>query len=185
MTRLATLLVVIAAFMLIEARRAARHEQVQRRRGAIEPPNDVYPLMQVMYPGVFLAMIVDGALHASPPARVVVSGVLLFAAGKALKWWAIVTLGECWTFRVLVAPSMTRVRRGPYRLMRHPNYVGVLGELAGGSLIAGAPIAGPIGTLVFAALMAARVRVENRALDAILAPAEGAVLRARRHAETP
>jgi methyltransferase len=185
MTRLVTLLVVIAAFMLIEARRAARHEQVQRGRGAIEPPNDVYPLMRVVYPGVFLAMIVDGALHASPPAQVIVSGVLLFAAGKALKWWSIVTLGECWTFRVLVVPSMARIRRGPYRLMRHPNYVGVLGELAGASLIAGAPVAGPIGTLIFSALMAARVRVENRALDAILAPGEGPVLQARRHAETP
>jgi methyltransferase len=185
MTRLATLLVVIAAFMLIEARRAARHEQVQRARGAIEPPNDVFPLMQVLYPGVFLAMIADGAMHAAPPAWAVVTGVLLFAAGKALKWWAIVTLGECWTFRVLVAPSMRRIRSGPYRLMRHPNYVGVLGELAGGFLIAGAPIAGPIGTVIFAALMAARVRVENRALDAILAPAGGPVQQARRHSEAP
>jgi len=167
-TRFLALLIVIAAFMIVEARRAVRNEQAQRARGGVEPQNDVYRLMQVAYPGVFLAMIADGVLHPAPPTALVVLGVVIFALGKALKWWAIVSLGPCWTFRVLVVPHSVAVRSGPYRLLRHPNYVGVVGELAGAALVAGAPIAGPLGTALFIALMAARVRVENRALDAIL-----------------
>jgi methyltransferase len=166
--RLFTLLVVIAAFMIVEARRAARNEQAQRARGAVEPQQDVYRVMQVAYPGVFLAMIAEGALHSAPPIPFVALGAVIFALGKALKWWAIVSLGACWTFRVLVVPQSVAVRAGPYRVMRHPNYVGVVGELVGAALVAGAPIAGPLGTALFVALMAARVRVENRALDAIL-----------------
>jgi methyltransferase len=179
MTRLAILFGIITAFMLLEARRASRNEAAQRSRGAVEPPHDVYPLMQILYPGVFLAMIVDGALHPAPPSAVVAAGALIFAAGKTLKWWAIVTLGECWTFRVLVVPGAVPIRRGPYRVLRHPNYVGVVGELAGAAMVAGAPVAGPIGTVMFVALMGARVRVENRALNAILAPRDipGAPLR--------
>jgi methyltransferase len=182
--RLATLSIVIAAFMLIEARRAARNEKAQRARGAIEPASDVYPLMRIVYPGVFVAMVADGATRPSPAARLIALGVTMFAAGKALKWWAILALGECWTFRVLVVPGAAAIRRGPYRLLRHPNYAGVVGELVGASLIAGAAVAGPVGTLIFVALMAARVRVENRALNAILAPHDGLAARASRHAGT-
>ena len=52
-------------------------------------------------------------------------------AAKALKWWAILTLGRFWTFRVIVVPGATLVAGGPYRWLRHPNYVGVIGELVG------------------------------------------------------
>jgi methyltransferase len=182
--RLVGILVVVSTFMLVEARRAARNEAAQRARGAIEPAHDVYPLMQIMYPGVFLAMILDGALHAPPASATVAAGALIFAAGKALKWWAIVTLGDCWTFRVLVVPGAPPIHRGPYRLLRHPNYIGVAGELAGTALMAGSAIAGPIGTVMFVALMGARVRVENRALNAILAPRDRLASRDVRHADT-
>ena len=46
--------------MLVEARRAAANERAQRARGGIEPKHDVYPFMQIAYPGVFLAMIGEG-----------------------------------------------------------------------------------------------------------------------------
>jgi methyltransferase len=95
---------------------------------------------------------------------VALAGGLLFAAAKALKYWAIATLGERWTFRVLVPPGSTRTSVGPYRVMRHPNYVAVMGELLGFALIGQAPIAGAIALIGFGALIRARVRVEERAL---------------------
>ncbi|MGC4084853.1 MAG: isoprenylcysteine carboxylmethyltransferase family protein [Vicinamibacterales bacterium] len=168
MLRLFLLAAVIAVAMSIEARRAAGNERAQRARGGIEPRHDVYPLMQVAYPGVFLAMLWEGLFRPAPPLAMIVLGGVVFAAGKALKWWAILTLGQAWTFRVIVVPGMPLVDRGPYRLLRHPNYVGVVGELVGTALVAGAPVAGVLGTLFFGALMLLRVRLENRALDAIL-----------------
>jgi methyltransferase len=157
--------VVVFACMLLEARRAGRNEREQRARGGIEPAGDVYALMQVAYPGAFLAMLVEGTLRGPADPRLVAAGALLFAAAKALKYWTIAALGRCWTFRVLVVPGMRLVTGGPYRWLRHPNYVAVAGELAGVALMTGAAIAGPLGTAGFLLLIARRVRVED---DAIL-----------------
>jgi methyltransferase len=94
-----------------------------------------------------------------------VVGVIVFALAKAIKYWAIATLGSRWTFRVLVPPASPLVQHGPYRFMRHPNYLGVMGEVAGMAIIARAIIAGVLSVLVFVVLIAIRIRVEERALD--------------------
>lgn len=159
---------IIYSIMLAEAARARRNEQFQRARGGREPDGDVYDIMRLAYPGVFLAMLAEGAVRGVPPANLIAAGAAVFAASKALKWWAIVSLGEAWTFRVIVVPGAARVAAGPYRYLNHPNYVAVIGEIVAIALAAGALITGSIAVAFFGALIARRVRVENRALDAIL-----------------
>ena len=154
--------------MLFEARRAARNERAQRARGGLEPPGDVYRIMRVAYPAAFLTMIVEGAIRGTPPVAVFVAGGVLFAVAKALKWWAIRALGPCWTFRVIVVPGSVPVTSGPYRQMRHPNYLAVVGELIAVALMSGARVTGPLATAAFCVLMLRRIAVENRALGAIL-----------------
>ena len=154
--------------MLVEARRAARNERGQRARGGLEPPGDVYRIMQVAYPAAFLAMIVEGAIRGTPPAAAYLAGGALFVAAKAFKWWAILALGPCWTFRVIVVPGTVPVASGPYRWVPHPNYLAVIGELIAVALMSGARVAGPLATAVFGMLILRRIAVENRALDAIL-----------------
>lgn len=152
--------------MAVEAVRARRNEQAQLARGGVEPPGDVYPLMRVAYPATFLAMILEGLWRGAPPPAAAAFGAVLFAAAKALKWWAIVALGPFWTFRVVVVPGVTLVSRGPYRWLRHPNYLGVLGELAGIALATGAVWSGTASLVTFGILIAKRVTVEERALSA-------------------
>ena len=151
--------------LVVEARRAAHNERAQRARGGVEPAGDVYGAMRVAYPGAFLAMIAEGAIRGAPPPRVILAGVLLFAAAKALKWWAIRALGPAWTFRVIVVPGAPLVTSGPYRYLRHPNYIAVVAELAGVALMAGAPVTGPIAAAAFGLLILRRIGVEGRALD--------------------
>jgi methyltransferase len=151
--------------MLIEARRAARNERAQLKRGGVEPPDDVYKMMRVAYPACFLAMLVEGAWRGMPPLAVLTTGATLFVLAKALKWWAILTLGPFWTFRVIVVPGVPLVVRGPYRWLRHPNYVGVVGELAGAALMTGALVTGPIATAGFLILLSKRIAVESRMLQ--------------------
>jgi methyltransferase len=158
------------AFMLAEAWRASRNEQRQRSRGGREPSGDVYALMQPAYPGIFLLMLAEGLVRGPQASEVVGIGLLIFAAAKALKWWAILTLGDYWTFRVIVVPGTFAVRSGPYRFVRHPNYLGVVGEIVGVALACGASVTGPLAFLIFGALLLKRIQVENRALDAILPP---------------
>jgi methyltransferase len=158
------LLAVAFVPMLAEAWYSARNERRLRARGAVEPPGDVYRTMKVVYPACFAAMIMEGWLRHHGAPDTVWTGAMLFAAAKALKYWAIVSLGERWSFRVLVPPGSRRTFRGPYRFMRHPNYVGVAGELAGMALLAGALVSGVAAVVIFAALLLLRIRVEERAL---------------------
>jgi methyltransferase len=159
---------VVFGMMLIEARRASRNERRQRARGGVVAADDapVYAMMQVAYPAAFASMLAELAARGGPRAGVFIIGAAVFSAAKALKWWAIRELGPCWTFRVIVVPGVPLVNGGPYRYVRHPNYIGVFGELAGAALMSGAVISGPIATAAFTALMARRIAVEQRALDA-------------------
>jgi len=161
-----TLFAVVFAFMLVEARRAVANERAQRARGGIEPSGDVYGLMQVLYPGSFLAMFAEGAWRGVPPLPLLVSGATIFATAKALKWWAILSLGPFWTFRVIVVPGSRRIVTGPYQFVPHPNYVAVVGEFVGVGVMAGAAVSGPLTLLAFAALLVKRIAVEERALRA-------------------
>jgi methyltransferase len=152
--------------MIIEARRAANHERAQRARGGVEAAGDVYRVMAIAYPAAFLLMILEGVWRGPVTMPVFAVGLLLFVAAKALKWWAILSLGRFWTFRVIVIPGAPLVARGPYRLVRHPNYLGVAGELVSAAIMTGARVAGPLGTIAFCALMLRRVQIEGRALRA-------------------
>lgn len=169
MTALAPSTVVVAAVivfvpMVVEAAVSARHERGLRAAGAVEPRGDVYRAMAVAYPGAFAAMIVEGVVRGARPDVWWTAGLAVFAAAKALKYWAIISLGTRWTFRVLVPLRSTRTARGPYRWLAHPNYVAVAGELIGVALAMHAAVAGPLGIAGFGWLMMRRIRVEDIAL---------------------
>ena len=166
----ALILAVVFAPMLVEARRAAANERAQLARGGVEAGGDVYQLMRVAYPGAFLLMIVEGTMRGGPSRGFLIVGLALFLAAKVLKWSAILALGQAWTFRVITVPRGALVKTGPYRLFRHPNYVGVAGELAGVALMSGALVAGPLAVLGFGALILKRITVEERALQASALP---------------
>lgn len=161
------LIVLVLAFlpMAFEARLSARHERALRAAGAIEPADDVYRWMQMAYPAAFVTMAFEAAIRAVGFNQLSALGTVVFVLGKALKYWAIATLGSRWTFRVLVPPSSSLIEHGPYRYLRHPNYVGVIGELVGLALAARAAISGILSVALFAALIVLRIRVEERALN--------------------
>jgi methyltransferase len=150
--------------MLLEARRSAVNERTLRAAGAREPAGDVYPVMQVAYPLCFLLPIAEAWVRGHEWNATATTGAAVFVAAKALKYWAIATLGTRWTFRVLVPPLSTRIVAGPYRVLRHPNYVAVAGELIGVALMTRAVLSGPVAVAAFVALMLLRIRTEEQAL---------------------
>ena len=155
---------VVFGFLLLETFRASANERAQRARGGHEPPGDVYTIMRIVYPAAFVAMFGEGAWRGAPPREAVLAGMLVFLAAKLLKWWAILSLGRCWTFRVIVVPGAALVAAGPYRWLRHPNYVGVMGELAGVALMTGAVLSGVAGFVTFGGLVLKRISLEEHAL---------------------
>ncbi len=155
---------IVYALMIGEAVLSRRHERTLRARGAVEPRDDVYAVMQFAYPLAFAVPLLEGAWRGAGNAIWWASGCLLFVAGKAVKYWAIRTLGPLWSFRVLVVPGVPLITRGPYRFMRHPNYAGIFGEIAGVAAMMAAPVSGVVALLVFGVLLWKRVRVEEEAL---------------------
>lgn len=150
--------------MVFEARRSEANARALTARGAREPEDDVHGAMRIAYPACFVAIALEAWLRQRAISNVFLAGAIVFLAAKSLKYWAIASLGPRWTFRVLVPPRSSRVACGPYRYMRHPNYVGVAGELIGMALMAQAPVTGSLAVVAFGGLILVRIRVEERAL---------------------
>src|SRR4029079_11503276 len=93
--------------------------------------------------------------------------VVVVAATQALRWWCIRTLGQQWNTRVVVVPGLPLVRSGPYRLLRHPNYVAVVVEGIALPLVHACWVAALVCTVANAFVLAVRLRVENAALATV------------------
>lgn len=159
-----TLVVAVLLLMLVEAQLSNHNERLLRARGAIEPPDDVIHLMRIAYPLSFVLMGAEGMARGALDGGTLLVGLTVFTIAKALKFWAIASLGVRWSFKVLVLPRAPLVSSGPYRILRHPNYVAVTGELVGVAIALAAPITGALGTLCFVWLMRRRIQIEERAL---------------------
>jgi methyltransferase len=158
-------LAAVLVMMLAELWLSMSNERVLRANGAIEANDPVFAVMRLAYPGVFVAMAVEGAIGGVQPGPMVFTGVAVMFAAKALKFWAIASLGTRWTYKVLVIPALPLVTTGPYRWMRHPNYVAVVGELIAMALMTRARVTGPLGTLFFGWLLWRRITAEERAME--------------------
>jgi methyltransferase len=158
------IIVIVFVLMLAELWLSRSNERTLRAHGAFEAKDDVYATMAWAYPVSFVAMGLEGALVGPGSDVVFAGGVAIFVVAKAIKYWAIVSLGPRWTFRVLVVPGAPLVTHGPYAWVRHPNYVGVIGELIGVALLVSAPVTGFLTTAGFALLLRHRIAIEDRAL---------------------
>ncbi|MEV7681370.1 isoprenylcysteine carboxyl methyltransferase family protein [Streptomyces sp. NPDC088341] len=154
---------------LVVARRNARWSL---ERGAVERGQGHYPPMVVLHTALLLGCLAEVWLTGRPFAPAL--GWTMFAvavAAQGLRWWCIRTLGPRWNTRVLVVPGLPLVTGGPYRLLRHPNYVAVVAEGLALPLVHGAWITALVFTVLNAALLTVRIRCENGALETAAAGA--------------
>jgi methyltransferase len=83
---------------------------------------------------------------------------------QIFRFWVLAALGRRWTIRIIVVPGEKLVARGPYRLLRHPNYAVVTGEMAAVPLALGLPLYALLFSILNAAVLAIRIPAENAAL---------------------
>ena len=105
------------------------------------------------------------------PAALAWSMTGLVVASQALRWWCIATLGRRWNTRVIVVPGLAPVRTGPYRVLRHPNYVAVVIEGIALPLVHAAWVTAALFTVANASLLRVRIRAEEAALATLPASA--------------
>lgn len=128
-------------------------------RGGVEKSPGHYPLIVIMH-AAWLALLWIMAASAA------VDWVWLavFVILQGLRVWVIATLGERWTTRIIVVPGETRVRRGPYRYVAHPNYWIVAAELIALPMALGQPLIAVVFTVLNAGVLWVRIRAEAAAL---------------------
>jgi len=100
-----------------------------------------------------------------PPSLITVAAVSLVAA-TFLRWWSIRSLGRTWNVRAVVPEDLEPVERGPYRHIRHPNYVAVALEMAALPLLGGAWRSAIALSVADGLVLAHRIRAEESLLDA-------------------
>ena len=171
MTAYTVLVLLVAAERLAELAVARRNAAWSARRGGVEHGRGHYPVMVVLHTGLLAGCLAE-TYAAGRPFQPVLGWTMaaLVAAAQALRWWCISALGPRWNTRVIVVPGLPLVASGPYRLMRHPNYVAVVVEGAALPLVHGAWITAVCFAAVNLPLLAVRLRCENAALDGSAAP---------------
>jgi methyltransferase len=159
------LLLVVAAERVAELVVAQRNLRWARGRGAVEAGQRHYPFMVVLHVALLVGALAEVLLLDRPFYLWLAAPMLaILAAAQALRWWCIRTLGRQWNTRVVVVPGMPLVRSGPYRWLRHPNYVAVVAEGVALPLIHTAWLTAFLFTALNAALLTARIRCENKLL---------------------
>lgn len=145
-----------------------RHAAWSFARGGVEYGRGHYPFMVVLHTGLLVGAVAEVWLRR--PDFVPVLGwtmLALVVLSQALRWWCIATLGHQWNTRVIVVPGLSLVHAGPYRLLRHPNYVAVVVEGFALPLVHSAWVTAVVFTVLNAGLLAVRLSVENSALTAL------------------
>lgn len=159
------LLGVVIVERLVELSIAKRNTSNLLRRGALEVGSGHYPTMVMMHTLFLISAPLEVWLLDRPliPALAVVMLSLLFGA-MALRYWVIATLGERWTTRIICLPGAPLVATGPYRYLRHPNYLAVVVETFALPMVHTAWVTAIVFTLCNALLLRIRIDVEDKAL---------------------
>jgi methyltransferase len=159
------LIAAVAVERLAEVVVAERNRRWSRERGGIEAGSRHYPAMVLLHAALLVGCLVEvAALHRPFIPVLGLPMLALVVAAQALRWWCITALGRQWNTRVIVVPGAPRVTGGPYRWIPHPNYVAVIVEGIALPLVHGAWLTAALFTVLNAALLKTRVRVENAAL---------------------
>jgi methyltransferase len=159
----AAILAAVALQRLAELVLARRNTRALLAAGGVEVGAGHYPFLVGVH---VLWFVVLAAWIARGPAAFHGEWAAAYLALQPLRAWTMLSLGRFWTTRIITVPGVPPVRRGPYRFVRHPNYIVVAGEIAALPLAFGAwPLAVAF-TVLNAVALTLRLRAENAALAA-------------------
>jgi len=159
------LLALVALERGVELVLSARNVRLARSRGGVETGQGHYPVMAAFHGAFLSACALEVVLLRRPfPGAVGWLALAAVLAAQALRYWAVATLGWRWNTRIVVVPGAAPVTGGPYRFVRHPNYVAVIAEMLALPLVHGAWLTALVFSVGNAWLLRVRIRAEEHAL---------------------
>lgn len=159
------LLVVVGIERLVEVGISRRNQRAMQGRGAQKVPEPHFPWLVMFHAAVLIAAGAEVLFLHRPliPALAILMGIL-FIFSNALRYWVIWLLGGLWNVQIMDSSRLGIVTSGPYRWIRHPNYVGVILEVFSLPLIHTAWITAIVGTLGYLEVLRRRVAMEDAVL---------------------
>jgi methyltransferase len=157
---------VLAAQRIGELVHSARNERRLRARGGREHAAGHFPLIVLVHALLPVLLVTEVVGLGARPGPLWPLWLLVWLAAQALRYAAVHALGDRWSVRIWVVPGEPLVRRGPYRFLRHPNYVAVVLELIAAPLAFGAWRTALVVSALDLVALALRIRAEERALGA-------------------
>ncbi|MEU7824673.1 isoprenylcysteine carboxyl methyltransferase family protein [Catellatospora sp. NPDC049133] len=159
------LILAVAVERLVELVVSKRHAAWALANGGREYGRGHYPYMVALHTALLAGCLAEVWLLDRPFLPALGWTMLaLVAASQALRWWCVTTLGRRWNTLVIVVPGLPLVDRGPYRWLKHPNYLAVVVEGFALPLVHTAWLTALAFTLLNFAMLAVRIRVEDAAL---------------------
>jgi len=169
-TSRAAYLVLLGAFAaerLIELFISRAHVRAAFAHGAIEAGQGHFRFMALLHGAFFVSCFAEVFIVGrSFPGLLGFAALLFFLLAQVLRYAAIAALCHRWSVRIIVWPDRSPVTTGPYRWIRHPNYIAVAVEVLFLPLVHGAWITAVVFSIANAAILAVRIREEERALGA-------------------
>ena len=151
--------------LIFEVRLSRRNSAALVRQGALNVAPRTLPIMTALYVLMYAGTWLEYLYLRMPVSLSWFAGAgAVYIAAKLLKFWAVRSLGPYWTMKVLVLPGSKTVTTGPYRWIRHPNYVAVLMEIAGTTLAGRAFWTCMTVLALFCVVLYYRIRVEEDTL---------------------
>ena len=154
------ILALVALQRLVEVVYADRNTRALLANGAVEVGAAHYPFIVLLHVTWLIAVILllpaGATIHWVP--------FVIFLLLQMARIWVIATLGPYWTTRIITLDRAPLVRTGPYRLVRHPNYLIVAGEIAMLPLAFGEVFVCLLFSVLNGAVLAWRIRTEDTAL---------------------
>ncbi|MEV4413436.1 isoprenylcysteine carboxyl methyltransferase family protein [Catellatospora sp. NPDC049609] len=159
------LILAVAGERLVELVVSKRHARWALANGGREYGRGHYPYMVALHTALLAGCLAEVWLLDRPFVPALGWSMLaLVLASQALRWWCVATLGRRWNTLVIVVPGLPLVDRGPYRFLRHPNYLAVVVEGFALPLVHSAWLTALAFTLLNFVMLAVRIRVEDAAL---------------------
>ena len=149
---------------LIELLVARRNEQWMKSQGAIEAGASHYRYMVAMHVCFFVSLIAEVFYFDLSPPPLWPVWLCIFLLAQVMRIWCLASLGKYWNTKIIVLPGANVVRRGPYKFIRHPNYVIVATELIVLPLLFNAYFTAILFTLLNIWMMTVRIPEEEEAL---------------------
>ncbi|UOY93418.1 hypothetical protein MUG87_04650 [Ectobacillus sp. JY-23] len=143
---------------------AKKNERHMKERGALEFGQAHYTYMVLMHVSFLLCTVTEVIWLHKSPSRLWPMLLCIFIITQILRIWAISSLGVYWNTKIIVLPGATVVKKGPYRFIRHPNYLVVIVEILVIPLLFQAYITTFLFTALNIAMLRVRIKEEEKAL---------------------